>query len=151
MADGTVWRTNRSALECLWGEEKYFDAFEKRHVKMSTFLLNKTEVFCIIFLYFLFLFLEGKSHQKELLFVILLYIKNSSCICNFNTLSNCIVYWAGHFVQSKVNPFWFCPIPFNVKTGKAVPAQRSLLQTALSYAACHISHGILMLLQSVLL
>lgn len=96
---------------------------------MSSFLLNKRKVFHINFLCFLFLFLGGKNHQKELLFGVLLYIKNSSCIWNFNTLSRCILGRLFHSKQSE--PFWFCPAPFNVKTMKAVPAHRSLLQTAL--------------------
>lgn len=55
-------------------KKKLLNAFEKRHVEMSIFLLNKTEIFFINFLCLLFLFLGEKNHQKELLFVILPYI-----------------------------------------------------------------------------
>lgn len=72
----------------LWNDsgmkKKLLNAFEKSDcVKMSIFLLNKTDAFWFNSLCFLFLFLEKaddpaprKNHQKELLFVTLPYVEN---------------------------------------------------------------------------
>lgn len=47
-------------------KKKKLNAFEKRHVKMSSFLLNKRKVFHINFLCFLFLFLGDKESPKRI-------------------------------------------------------------------------------------
>lgn len=46
-------------------KNKILNVFEKRHFKMSSFLLNKREVFHINFLCFLFLFLGEKMTKKN--------------------------------------------------------------------------------------
>lgn len=55
---GQIW--NASVMK-----KKLLNAFEKRHAKMSIFLLNKTEIFFINFLCLLFLFLGEKITRKN--------------------------------------------------------------------------------------
>lgn len=94
------------------------------------------------FLYYFPLLFVSISGGKELLFVMLLYIKNSSYICNFNTLSNCIVYWADYFVQSNANPSGFAWSPLMWKLQKQSqlidPSSDSPVICYMSYVIYHM-------------
>lgn len=99
-------------------KKNLLNAFEKRDcVKMSIFLLNKRDVFCLNFLCFYstsgrhrWLCPQKKISKKESLFVTLPSIENFWNTCNFNALSS-IVFWASYFFQSKLKLGGFAQSP----------------------------------------